>query len=31
MVLGVVASGGSEAARFAARMAERFSFLHPDK
>ncbi|WIA28905.1 hypothetical protein OEZ86_011429 [Tetradesmus obliquus] len=31
MVLGVLASGGAEAARFAARMAERFPFLHPDR
>ncbi|KAF6259292.1 muts domain V-domain-containing protein [Scenedesmus sp. NREL 46B-D3] len=30
MVLGVLASGGAEAARFAARMAERFPFLHPN-
>eukprot|EP00879_Flechtneria_rotunda_P025746 GHRR01027386.1.p1 GENE.GHRR01027386.1~~GHRR01027386.1.p1 ORF type:complete len:1037 (+),score=479.42 GHRR01027386.1:1366-4476(+) len=31
IVLGVLASGGAEAARFAARMAERFPFLHPKK
>eukprot|EP00878_Enallax_costatus_P014342 GHUV01015002.1.p1 GENE.GHUV01015002.1~~GHUV01015002.1.p1 ORF type:complete len:1085 (+),score=444.50 GHUV01015002.1:267-3521(+) len=31
IMLGVVASVGSEAARFAARMAERFPFLHPDR
>jgi hypothetical protein len=31
MVLGVLASGGAEAARFAARMAERFPFLHPNR
>eukprot|EP00775_Hariotina_reticulata_P005636 gene5636-5875_t len=29
-VLGVLASGGPEAARFAARMTERFDFLRPD-